>query len=231
MAQALVRVAGQLSDPAQIPYCAHCRPFFESKVGDHVVEERRFLLTEVVPDSHDLVSNVLVGLLLGILLRVQGLGGQALFGDEYHTLYTVEESYGTILRTFDNVGSHIVLPLLQRISLDVFGDGVLSMRLPALIPGVLTLLLLYPLARKLVGPTPACLATLALCFSPMHVYYSRFGFQLAGPHGLSCGGPHDPFLQFLELRPGALSSVRGVVAFHPAFAEIEAREQPQDESP
>lgn len=53
------------------------------------------------------------------------------------------------------------------------------------------------------------------------LYYSRFGFEMARPRGFSCGGPHDPALQVLELEPGALANVRGHVAFHPAFAEIE----------
>jgi len=118
---------------------------------------------------------LVLGVALGIFLRVQGIADLPFFGDEYHTRDSVVESYGTILTTFDAVGSHVVLPLLQRISLDVFGDGVLAMRLPALIPAILTLLLMYPLVRPLIGATPACLATLALSFSPMHVYYSRFG--------------------------------------------------------
>jgi len=54
------------------------------------------------------------------------------------------------------------------------------------------------------------------------LYYSRFGFEMAKPRGLSCGGPHDPFLQVLELESGALAGVTGHVEFHPAFGEPEA---------
>jgi len=54
------------------------------------------------------------------------------------------------------------------------------------------------------------------------LYYSRFGFEMARPRGLSCRGPHDPFLQVLELERGALSAARGHVEFHPAFAEVES---------
>lgn len=53
-------------------------------------------------------------------------------------------------------------------------------------------------------------------------YYSRFGFRKAGPMGFSYPGPHDPYLQVLELSPGALSGVSGRVHFHPAFAEVGA---------
>jgi len=55
------------------------------------------------------------------------------------------------------------------------------------------------------------------------LYYSRFGFEMAKPRGLSCGGPHDPFLQVLELEPGALAGVTGHVVFHPAFAGLNLR--------
>jgi len=69
----------------------------------------------------------------------------------------------------------MALPFLQRLCGDALDKGMLAMRLPALIPGLLTLLLLYPLGRRLVGATPAAIATIALCFSPIHLFYSRFG--------------------------------------------------------
>jgi putative acetyltransferase len=53
-------------------------------------------------------------------------------------------------------------------------------------------------------------------------YYSRFGFNLAGPIGFSYPGPLDEYLQLLELRSGALSGVTGCIRLHPAFAEVGA---------
>lgn len=53
-------------------------------------------------------------------------------------------------------------------------------------------------------------------------YYSRFGFQLAGPSGFSYPGPHDRYLQLLELRTGGLAGVSGRIRLHPAFAEVDA---------
>ena len=122
---------------------------------------------------------VLVALVLGAYLRLDGVAQEPLFGDEYHTKDTSSAPYAEIVTSFDRVGSHVVLPLLQRMALDVFGDGVVSMRLPALIPGLLALFLFFPLTRRIVGPLPAALATLALALSPMHVYYSRFGRSYA----------------------------------------------------
>lgn len=54
-------------------------------------------------------------------------------------------------------------------------------------------------------------------------YYSRFGFVLAAPRGLSYGEPaFDPVFQVVTLKPGALDGCRGRVHFHPAFAAAEA---------
>lgn len=118
---------------------------------------------------------------LGAWLRLRGLAQLPLHGDEYHTLLGADQGYGTILTTFDTVGSHVALPLLQRLALDVFGAGVVPFRLVAIVPGLLLLLLAYPLLRAFVGADAAALASGALALDPMVVYYSRFarGYLLA----------------------------------------------------
>jgi putative acetyltransferase len=52
--------------------------------------------------------------------------------------------------------------------------------------------------------------------------YSRFGFQMAGALGFIYPGPHDRFLQLLELETGALSGLTGRIQLHEAFAEVGA---------
>lgn len=125
---------------------------------------------------------VLCGALgLGAWLRLQGLPALPLHGDEYHTLLAADGSYGSILTTFDPVGSHVPLPLLQKLSLDVFGAGIVPFRLVAIVPGLLVLLLAYPLLRAFVSADAAALAAAALALDPIVVYYSRFarGYGLA----------------------------------------------------
>jgi putative acetyltransferase len=53
------------------------------------------------------------------------------------------------------------------------------------------------------------------------LFYSRFGFEMAKPLGFWCAGPHDPFLQIVQLRPNAMAGALGRVDFHPAFAELD----------
>jgi hypothetical protein len=132
---------------------------------------------------------VLAGALaLGTWLRLRGLASLPLTGDEYHTLAPAPEfvdlsqvSYGSLLTRFDAVGSHVALPLLQRLSLDLFGAGIVPFRLVAIVPGLLLLLMAYPLLRAFGSKDAAALASAALALNPMVVYYSRFarGYALA----------------------------------------------------
>lgn len=118
-------------------------------------------------------------LLVGSYLRLKDVGALALFGDENHSLRQASESLGVLLTQFDTLGSHVVLPLVQHFSMQLFGSGLLALRLVALVPGLLTLFLIYPLGKSLVGRTPALLASLALAVSPMHIYYSQFARSYA----------------------------------------------------
>ncbi len=125
---------------------------------------------------------VLAGALgLGAWLRLRGLEALPLHGDEHHTLLAVDRGYGEILTTFDVAGSHVALPLLQRLSLDLLGPGIVAFRLVAIVPGLLFLLLAYPLLRAFVERDAAVLASVVLAVNPMAVYYSRFarGYALA----------------------------------------------------
>lgn len=51
-------------------------------------------------------------------------------------------------------------------------------------------------------------------------YYSRFGFRLAREIGINYPGTLDPYLQYLELQPGALEGINGKIGFHPSFDQI-----------
>ncbi len=160
---------------------------------------------------------LLAGILSGTWLRLRGLGELPLFGDEYHTLLSADWSYGAILTSFDAVGSHVPLPLLQRLSLDLLGPGVFVFRLVALVPALLMLLLAWPLLRAFVGRDAALLATLALALNPMHVYYSRFArsYALAELLGLMGGWALLVFLRVPSTRKRTGALLVGAVALLP----------------
>lgn len=115
-----------------------------------------------------------MAVVLGAFLRLRGLATQPLFGDEHHTLGELARSYGEVFASFGVWGSHASLPLLQKACIDVVGPGVVGFRLPAAVPGILVLLVVYPVARGFVGRTSALVATWAVAVSPMLVYYGHF---------------------------------------------------------
>jgi len=127
------------------------------------------------PPGRWIIVTLLCALAVGVHLRVERLGEVPLFGDEHHSLVVIDQPVGEIFRSFDRWGTHSALPMLQRISLEIFGPGVVGLRLPVVAAGILSLLLCFSVARELVGRLPALLATVALALHPMHVYYSRFG--------------------------------------------------------
>lgn len=112
--------------------------------------------------------------LLGLWLRTDGLAETPLFGDEHHSLKTASQPADEVLTGFDKVGSHVLTPLLQHWSLELFGGTPFALRLPALVPGLLTLLVIAAIAGRLGGAGAACIAAAWTAVLPMHVFYSRF---------------------------------------------------------
>lgn len=81
----------------------------------------------------------------------------------------------------------------------VFGTGLTSIRLPSAIFGALSLLLLYLVARRLVEPPAALLATALLAVCGLHVFWS----QVARMYSATCfvGLASTLFLLDLERSP------------------------------
>ena len=108
-------------------------------------------------------------------LTLRGLEEVHLFGDEFHSIRNLHLSYGELLALYDAYGSGVLLPLTQKLSADLLGPGLIAYRLPSWLGGLGSLLLCYPVARRLVGPGPAAMSALALALSPIFCFYSRYG--------------------------------------------------------
>ncbi|NNE07827.1 MAG: hypothetical protein HKN20_04615 [Gemmatimonadetes bacterium] len=117
---------------------------------------------------------LIAAIALGTFWRLDGVSDAFFYGDEYHSLAAAQLPYSEIVRVFDDRGSHVPLPLLQRFFTGLFGTSVFSYRMVGIVPGILALLVFYPVARRLVGDAPARIATLAMAASPLLVFYSRF---------------------------------------------------------
>ncbi len=111
---------------------------------------------------------------LGGALRLWGLSGQVLIGDEIHLIYRAALPAWRDVFAFRQADPCIPLAALVHLLL-VAGVPVTEvlMRSPAVIAGLATLVLLPLLAQRWVGrPGSLCLAWL-LAISPSLIYYSR----------------------------------------------------------
>jgi len=113
-------------------------------------------------------------LVLGTFLRLADVGTALLFGDELHSLRDMHGGYGEIFGHFSQTGGGLALPLIQRILLDLFGDGPWSIRAPAWVAGLALLYLTYPVARRRLGEFAAVGATALVAIMPLLVFYSHF---------------------------------------------------------
>ncbi len=137
--------------------------------------------TSANPEKPEAVTGrVRLSLLLGVVavawggyLRLRGVQGNLLFGDEFSSLPLLSLDYGSIVSTYDRFGSGLALPLLQRLGSDLIGLGHWSLRLPALLGSLGAIAAGWWLAEK---DTPGAggAAALLLALSPFHVFYGHF---------------------------------------------------------
>lgn len=118
---------------------------------------------------------LLATLALGIAARLaQYLGNRSLWLDEaYLALNILGRDFSGLLRPLDH---HQIAPPLflwaVKLAVSLWGDGEAVLRLVPLIGGVLSLLLFHPLARRMLGPLGAWLATALLAWSQPLIYYA-----------------------------------------------------------
>jgi hypothetical protein len=109
------------------------------------------------------------------VLRVQGLERKLFTGDEFHSLDIIHFSYSELLRTFDEGGSGVALPILQKMSEQLFGANEFNLRLPALVPGLLAIPLSYAFFRLFFESLMASFGCLLFAVSHYAIHYSRTG--------------------------------------------------------
>lgn len=117
---------------------------------------------------------LLLALILAALaLRMARLAFQPLWWDEGWSLYFATTGIQTMLeRTAVDIHPPLYY-LLLHFWIRLFGPSVVSVRSLSVVIGTATLPFLYLVAKRLLGPIGAFLATLLLAISPFHVYYSQ----------------------------------------------------------
>jgi mannosyltransferase len=119
---------------------------------------------------------------LAFVLRVVGLATQSLWRDEVDAIRFASQAPGELLRAFATPGYNGPLYyVLLRPWLGVAGNSEFALRFFSLFFGVLSVPLVYRLARRLFPPRPglALLAALLAAVSPYLVWYSQEGKMYA----------------------------------------------------
>ncbi len=112
-------------------------------------------------------------LLLGFGLRLHRLGDQPIWWDEGHAIWAARQSlYQATQITAGDVHPPLYLWLLNG-WLRLSGDGEFSVRYLSLIGGMLTVALIYVVARRLSGRRAALLAALLLSTARFHIWWSQ----------------------------------------------------------
>jgi len=124
-----------------------------------------------VPSGHTRL--ILAGiLLLAFILRLPGFQ-ESLWYDELWSTHIKVGSLATLMRT---ISADLHPPFYEWIMfvwIKVFGDSEVSVRTPPLIFGLLSILLSFAIARRVIGERAALIAAFLLAVSPPHIWYSQ----------------------------------------------------------
>ena len=116
---------------------------------------------------------LLLCLLLAAALRTLRLGFQPLWWDEGYSVWFATHPLAEMAAlTAQDIHPPFYYALLHGWAA-LLGTGPAALRLLSVIIGVVTIPLLYLVARRMLSARAALLATLLLTISPLHVYYSQ----------------------------------------------------------
>ena len=115
----------------------------------------------------------LAGILLAFFLRVHSLGDKNVWWDEGLAVWAVRKGWlETTLWTAGDVHPPLYFWLLW-LWIRVAGEAEFPARYLTVIMAVLTVAAVFPLTRKLAGPTAGVLAIWLLALSPFHIWWSQ----------------------------------------------------------
>lgn len=112
-------------------------------------------------------------LALALVLRIVGLNA-SLWYDEVSTLTEfVRLPWGQLVGDFSSLNNHMFYSLQAKAAVELFGESAWALRLPALLMGMGSLVLIWWLARTEVGRGAALVTLLLLALSYHHVWFTQ----------------------------------------------------------
>lgn len=112
-------------------------------------------------------------LVLAAIMRIVGLDA-GLWYDEIFTLtHYVRAPLGQVLSDFSSLNNHMFYSLQAKASVALLGESAWALRLPAVLFGLASLVVLWAIAREPAGRVPTLFALLLLAISYHHVWFSQ----------------------------------------------------------
>ena len=116
-----------------------------------------------------------VAVVLGSVLRLYQLPAQIISDDEWHALLILlGHGYGYILSHFGSCDYCIPLTVFYKLASQTTGLGEITMRLPMLVAGLLSLAVMPVILSRVSSLSVAGLFAWLLALSPLHIYFSRY---------------------------------------------------------
>jgi 4-amino-4-deoxy-L-arabinose transferase-like glycosyltransferase len=113
-------------------------------------------------------------LAVALVLRVAGPLNSGLWFDEIWMIVdTIRAPFASLFTTFESDNHHPLYGVAAWISVRLFGEEPWSVRLPALVFGVASVGAMWRLSLRVTDRGQATLATLLLCVSYHHVWFSQ----------------------------------------------------------
>ena len=122
-------------------------------------------------ENRNRAAVVLLILAAGFFLRVYGLGRESIWLDEGYTLWFARFDLLHVLLNQEN--NPPLYFLLMHWWVMLFGGSEFSLRLPSVIFGCLSIIMIYRVGKQLYGHEEGLLAGFLLCVSAFHIAFSR----------------------------------------------------------
>jgi mannosyltransferase len=112
-------------------------------------------------------------LLLGLFLRLYGLGAESIWQDEGFSIKVAHMSISQLIVTSAGDVHPPFYYLLLHYWIALFGDSEFSCRSLSALVGVLSIVMIYNVGRLLLGREAGMLSALVLALSEFHIHYSQ----------------------------------------------------------
>lgn len=110
---------------------------------------------------------------LAALLRLPGLNTELWFDEIATLVVSVRQPVAAILTEFPGVNQHPLFSLLSHASVAIFGEAPWSVRLPAVVFGVVAVWTVWAAGRQVLGRVEALAAAVLVATSSHHVWFSQ----------------------------------------------------------